>query len=247
VTSLRAGQFGVRIFAGREDFSFLQNVKNGFTPQTEDYSVGTGVLSRGWIGWSVKLTTHLHPVLRLYVIITVPLLLQYAFMAWRRAPSLEAFFVSHTNWCVFHVRHGLPIMRPRQRFGTTECHLHTFNCQCTSALILTGFMIESIKCSICYTHKFLMLLFHACWVHSSINVNTSPNKCWYRILKVGHGHLFLHNLQIIIHHHAYVTFKNCYQNLWANRLIWYILFLYESLSNLIALPVWFGLRQSVRL
>jgi hypothetical protein len=44
----------------------------------------------------VKLTTHFHPLLRLYVIITKALLPQYAFMAWRRAPSLEAFFVSHT-------------------------------------------------------------------------------------------------------------------------------------------------------
>jgi hypothetical protein len=47
VTSLRAGQFGVRILAGREDFSFLQNVKTGSKPQTEVYSVGTGVLSCG--------------------------------------------------------------------------------------------------------------------------------------------------------------------------------------------------------
>jgi len=50
VTSLRAGQFGFRILAGGEEFSFLQNVKTGSKPQTEDYSVGTGVLSQGWIG-----------------------------------------------------------------------------------------------------------------------------------------------------------------------------------------------------
>lgn len=47
VTSLRAGQFGVRILAGGEEFSFLQNVKTGSKPHTEDYSVGTGVLSHG--------------------------------------------------------------------------------------------------------------------------------------------------------------------------------------------------------
>jgi hypothetical protein len=50
VSRLRSGRSGVGIPVGARDFYLLQNVQT--------YSVGTGVLSLGYSGRGVKLTTH---------------------------------------------------------------------------------------------------------------------------------------------------------------------------------------------
>ena len=63
VTVLWVGQCGVQILEVT-NFSLLQNVQTVSEAHPASYSVGTGVLSCGWSSWDLKLTTHLHLVLR---------------------------------------------------------------------------------------------------------------------------------------------------------------------------------------
>ena len=67
---------------GARYFSFFENVQTGCGAHTASYSVGTGVLPRGYSGRSVKLTAHLHLVPRLRMSGAIPLLPLYAFRVW---------------------------------------------------------------------------------------------------------------------------------------------------------------------
>ena len=72
---------GVRVPVGASDSSFLQNVQTASGAHPALYSMGSGVLSRGYSGRGVKLTTHLHLVPRLRMSGAIPLIPLYAFMA----------------------------------------------------------------------------------------------------------------------------------------------------------------------
>jgi hypothetical protein len=62
LAKLRAGQLGVRIPAGLNDFSDLRLVQTGSETQPISCSVGNIILSRGQSGRVSKLTTHLRLV-----------------------------------------------------------------------------------------------------------------------------------------------------------------------------------------
>lgn len=87
---------GFESWQGEKNFPFSKTSKPDLSPKQKTIQWVPGFFPKDESVGGVKLTTHFHPLLRLYVIITKALLPQYAFMAWRRAPSLEAFFVSHT-------------------------------------------------------------------------------------------------------------------------------------------------------
>jgi hypothetical protein len=87
-TRLLTGRSEVHLFVRERDafFSFmifclLQSVQTGSGPHTVS-SVGTGVLSRGYSGRDVKLTTHFHLIPWLRMSGTVAHLTLYTFMAW---------------------------------------------------------------------------------------------------------------------------------------------------------------------
>ena len=64
-------------------FSLLHDMQTGSEAHPASYSVGiTRVLSQGLSRWGVKLTTHLHLVLRLRISGAIPLLPLHAFSAW---------------------------------------------------------------------------------------------------------------------------------------------------------------------
>jgi len=63
-------------------FSFVQNIFTIFGDPPASYSVGIGVLSQGYSGWGMKLTTHLHVVLRLRMSGGIHMLHLYAFMVY---------------------------------------------------------------------------------------------------------------------------------------------------------------------
>jgi hypothetical protein len=64
---LQAGWYGLRIPARTRDFSLLQNVRTGSGSHPASCSGGSGVLSRQYIIWGLKLTTYLHLLYRLRV------------------------------------------------------------------------------------------------------------------------------------------------------------------------------------
>jgi hypothetical protein len=66
-TRLWARQSRLWMPAVARDFYLLQNVQMGPRAHPPSYSMGTGVLSWGWGGCGVKLTTHLHLMQRLRV------------------------------------------------------------------------------------------------------------------------------------------------------------------------------------
>lgn len=82
VTSLRVGWSRVQIPVWARDLSFLQNVQISPGTHPAKYSVGTGVISLGCSGLSVKLHLHLHLVLTLRMSGTIPLLPPYASLVW---------------------------------------------------------------------------------------------------------------------------------------------------------------------
>jgi hypothetical protein len=69
LTRLWAGRFGVQIPAGTRDFSFLKIVQTGSAAHQTSYSMGTAVLSRGYSGRSVILTTYSYLYSPLYAFI----------------------------------------------------------------------------------------------------------------------------------------------------------------------------------
>jgi len=81
LTTLHTGRSGVRIPVESRGFSLLQNVKTNSGAYPASYSVGTGVLSRGYGGRVVKFT-HFHPLPRLRMSGSVFLLPVYDFVAW---------------------------------------------------------------------------------------------------------------------------------------------------------------------
>jgi hypothetical protein len=87
-TRLLTGRSGVQFLVQERDsifnfmiFCLLRSVQTGCGPHTAS-SVGTGVLSRGYSGRGVKLTTHFYLIPRLRMSGAVPLLRLYTFMAW---------------------------------------------------------------------------------------------------------------------------------------------------------------------
>jgi hypothetical protein len=79
-----AGRSGVRIPAGDREFVFSKTVQIGCMTHPVSYSIAIGVLSRGYNGRDVMLTSHFHLVQRLRISGAIPLLPLYAFMAWTR-------------------------------------------------------------------------------------------------------------------------------------------------------------------
>jgi hypothetical protein len=74
---------------GREKFPQIVQTSSGIHPAP--YSVGTGVLSRGWISWGVKFTANVLPVRRLKVGGGRHLLPLYAFRAYQGKFHLYIF------------------------------------------------------------------------------------------------------------------------------------------------------------
>ena len=80
-TRLQVGLPGFRIPVRTRDFSLLQNAQKGPGAHPAFYSIGTGVLSRGYSDWGVASTTHLHLVPRFRMSGAIPLFPLHAFMA----------------------------------------------------------------------------------------------------------------------------------------------------------------------
>jgi glutamine synthetase type III len=69
-----------------ERYSLFQNFQTGSGAHTASFSMGTDIRSRGYSGRSMKVSSHIHLVPKLSVNGATPLLLPYAFMAWKGTP-----------------------------------------------------------------------------------------------------------------------------------------------------------------
>jgi hypothetical protein len=72
--------------------SLPQNVHTYFGPFPVSYSTGTGVLPRGYSGWGVKLTAHLHFVPSLTMSVAILKLSLHAFLEWKGTALRLALF-----------------------------------------------------------------------------------------------------------------------------------------------------------
>ena len=67
---------------GARDLLYSKTSQTGSAPQPATYSIGIGVLSRGYNSRGERLATHLHLVPRLRMSGAIPLLLLYPLMEW---------------------------------------------------------------------------------------------------------------------------------------------------------------------
>ena len=97
VTMVLVSLSGVRIPIGERDFSLFQIVLTGPVAHPASYSVGTGVHSVEESGWSGKLSTHRHQVMRLGMSGGILPLLPYM-RSWRRQGQLYLLSLPRSNW-----------------------------------------------------------------------------------------------------------------------------------------------------
>lgn len=77
--------FRVWIRAGFRNFSILQNIQADSGTQSASQSMDTGILTCGYSGQDMTLTTRLHLVLKLRMSLPIPLFPLYAFLTWAGA------------------------------------------------------------------------------------------------------------------------------------------------------------------
>jgi hypothetical protein len=90
-TGLWAGWLGVQVPIGVRNFSLHCHIQTSSGAHPASYPMCIG---GSFPGWDVKLTTHLHLVLRSRMHGAIPPLLQYAFMVWCSVKAQGHFYLT---------------------------------------------------------------------------------------------------------------------------------------------------------